>query len=107
MKTINLLILATSMVALLSCSTSNAPLLDNDALVEEQTRSETSQTDSTKQGGVSATITPRETVTEDIVAGEIPYDNGVKNDSIPSDSIPVDSIPKDRISKDRIPKGSN
>lgn len=98
MKKLNLLILATTLVALLSCSTSNAPLLDNDALVEEQTRSETSQTDSTKQGGVSSTITPRETVTEDIVAGEIPYDNGVKNDSIPSDSIPVDSIPKDRIS---------
>ena len=94
MKKLNLLILATTLVALLSCSTTNAPLLDNDALVEEQTRSETSQTDSTKEGGVSATITPRDTVSEDIVAGEIPYDNGVKNDTIPCDSIPRDSIKK-------------
>lgn len=98
MKNVKFLIFTASIVALLSCSTTNAPSFDDDALVEEQTRSETSQTDSTKGGGVSATITPRDTVTEDIVAGEIPYDNGVKNDSIPSDSIPVDSIPKDRIS---------
>lgn len=107
MKNVKFLIFTASIVALLSCSTTNAPLLDDDALVEEQTRSETSLNDSSKGGGVSATITPRDTVTEDIVAGEIPYDNGVKNDSIPNDTIPVDSIPKDRISKDIIHKGLN
>lgn len=99
MKKINLLLLATTLVALLSCSTTNAPLLDGDSLVEQQTIGETSQTDSTKGGGVSIKVTPRDTLTEDIVAGEVPYDNGLKNDSIPNDSIPNDSIPKDSIPK--------
>ena len=97
MKNVKFLIFTASIVAILSCSTTNAPSFDDDALVEEQTRSETSQTDSTKGGGVSATITPRDTVTEDIVAGEIPYDNGVKNDSISCDSIPSDSIPTNEL----------
>ena len=106
MKNVKFLIFTASIVALLSCSTSNAPLLDDDALVEEQTRSETSLNDSSKGGGVSATITPRDTVKADVVATEVPKDD-VKNDSIPNDTIPVDSIPKDRISKDIIHKGLN
>ena len=106
MKTINLLILATSMVALLSCSTSNAPLLDDDALVEEQTRSETSLNDSSK-GGVEATKGHWIVVTDSVSATEVPCDDKSRNDSIPCDTVPKDSIPKDKISKDRIPKGLN
>lgn len=97
MKTINLLILATLMVALLSCSTTNAPSLDDDTLFEDQTRSETSQTDSTKEG-VSATKGNWIVVCDTIEATEIPKDEG-RNDSIPNDNIPNDSIPKDSIPK--------
>ena len=96
MKNVKFLIFTAFIVVFLSCSTSNAPLLDDDALVEEQTRSETSQTDSTKGGGVSATITPRDTVKADVVATEVPKDD-VKNDSISCDSIPSDSIPTNEL----------
>ena len=96
MKNVKFLIFTASIVALLSCSTTNAPSFDDDALVEEQTRSETSQTDSTKGGGVSATITPRDTVKADVVATEVPKDD-VKNDSISCDSIPSDSIPTNEL----------
>ena len=96
MKNVKFLIFTASIVALLSCSTTTAPSFDDDALVEEQTRSETSQTDSTKGGGVSATITPRDTVKADVVATEVPKDD-VKNDSISCDSIPSDSIPTNEL----------
>ena len=99
MKNVKFLIFTASIVALLSCSTTNPPSLDDDdTLFDEQTRGKTSQNDSTKGGGVSATITPRETVSVDVVATEIPKDEG-KNDTIPNDSIPNDSIPKDSIPK--------
>ena len=93
MKKINLLILATSLVALLSCSTTNPPSLDDDSSLDSQTRgSETSQNDST-DGGVSATKTDWIVISDTIVATEVPKDEA-KNDSIPNDTIPNDSIPK-------------
>ena len=96
MKKINLFIIATSIVGLLSCSTTNAPLLDDDTLFEEQTRGEISQNDSTKGGGVNTTFTVWTTVSDTIVATEVPKDD-VKNDSIPCDSIARHSIPTNEL----------
>ena len=89
MKTFKWFILATSTVALLSCSTNYAPSIDDDSSLDSQTRgSETSQNDST-DGGVNATIMPRDTITVDIIATEVPKDEA-KNDSIPNDSTKID-----------------
>ena len=93
MKTFKWFILATSTVALLSCSTNYAPSIDDDSSLDSQTRgSETSQNDST-DGGVSATKTDWIVISDTIVATEVPKDEA-KNDSIPNDTIPNDSIPK-------------
>ena len=106
MKNVKFLIFTAFIVVFLSCSTTNAPSFDDDALVEEQTRSETSLNDSSK-GGVEATKGHWIVVTDSVSATEVPCDDKSRNDSIPCDTVPKDSIPKDKISKDRIPKGLN
>ena len=90
MKTFKWFILATSTVALLSCSTNYAPSIEDDSSLDIQTRgSETSQNDST-DGGVSATFDDWVVVISDtIVATEVPKDEA-KNDSIPNDSTKID-----------------
>ena len=92
MKNVKFLIFTASIVALLSCSTSNAPLLDDDALVEEQTRSETSLNDSSK-GGVEATKGHWIVVTDSVSATEVPCDDKSRNDTIRKDSVPKDKLP--------------
>lgn len=90
MKNVKFLIFTAFIVVFLSCSTNYAPSIDDDSSLDSQTRgSETSQNDST-DGGVNATIMPRDTITVDIIATEVPKDEA-KNDSIPNDSIPNDS----------------
>ena len=92
MKNVKFLIFTASIVAILSCSTTNAPSFDDDALVEEQTRSETSQTDSTK-GGVEATKGHWIVVTDSVSATEVPCDDKSRNDTIRKDSVPKDKLP--------------
>lgn len=89
MKTFKWFILATSTVALLSCSTNYAPSIEDDSSLDIQTRgSETSQNDSTDVG-VSATKTDWIVISDTIVATEVPKDEA-KNDSIPNDSTKID-----------------
>lgn len=83
MEIFNWFILATSIVALLSCNTNYAPTIEDAPLFDSPTRGETTQNDSSEGGGLGTTITPRDTISEDIVVTE----NEVKNDSVPSDSI--------------------
>ena len=88
MKTFKCFILATSTVALLSCSTNYAPSIEDDSTLESQTRGESSQNDST-DGGVSATKTDWVVVSDSVEATEVPKDEA-KNDSIPNDSTKID-----------------
>ena len=92
MKNVKFLIFTAFIVVFLSCSTSNAPLLDDDALVEEQTRSETSLNDSSK-GGVEATKGHWIVVTDSVSATEVPCDDKSRNDTIRKDSVPKDKLP--------------
>ena len=90
MKTFKWFILATLVAALFSCSKNYNDTLEEEDSLDSQTRGETSQNDSTAGGGVNTTFTDWTTVSDTIVATEVPVDD-VKNDSIPSDSIPNDS----------------
>ena len=75
MKTIKWFILATSIIALLSCSTNYTPSLDDDPTFDVDTRSDTTKTDTTNTDGVGGTITD--------------WDDGGKAD------ITMDEVPKD------------
>ena len=92
MKNVKFLIFTASIVAILSCSTTNAPSFDDDALVEKQTRSETSLNDSSK-GGVKATKGHWIVVTDSVSATEVPCDDKSRNDTIRKDSVPKDKLP--------------
>ena len=105
MKKINTFIIATSIVALLSCSKTNVPSLEDDALLDEQTRSEaTADAENENYGVTGIAVIPREEVEIDPI--HISPDEKPKNDTIPCDTIPADTIPFDSIPKDRIGKGS-
>lgn len=87
MKKKYLFIMLAALAILFSCSKTNNPL--GDALLDDQTRSETSG-----GGGIGATIVPRTKVHITAIATEV-LDDEVENDTIPSDTIPTDTIPND------------
>ena len=63
MKKINTFIIATSIVALLSCSKTNVPSLEDDALHDDQTRSEaTADAENENYGVTGIAVIPREEV---------------------------------------------
>ena len=103
MKIFKTLLVAAAVIALLSCSETNHPHIDNEAELQNQTRGETTDGEGeVSEVGMSAIITDnRESV-------DVPPINLVPNeaetDTIPSeelrnDSIPTDSIPNDSTSK--------
>ena len=89
MKKKYLFTMLVAVAVLLSCSKANVPSLEDDALLDDQTRSETSG-----GGGIGATIVPRTKVHITAIATEV-LDDEVENDTIPSDTIPTDTIPND------------
>lgn len=96
MKIFKWFILATLVAALFSCSKSYNDTIEEEDSLDTQTRGETSKNDTTAGGGVNTTFTDWVTVSDTIVATEVPKDD-VKSDSIPNDSIPSDSIPKNKL----------
>lgn len=74
MKTIKWFILATSIVALLSCSTNYAPSLDDEPTFDGDTRSDTTAT-KTDTTGVSGIITDWDDGGKaDITMDEVPFE---------------------------------
>ena len=94
MKILKWFILVASMIAFITCSKNQPETFDGEVPLEAQSRGVSSQNDSAEGGGMGATIVPRDTLTVDIVANEVPKDE-VKNDSIPNDSIQDDSKKKE------------
>ena len=103
MKKKYLFTMLVAVAVLLSCSKTNVPSLEDDALLNDDTRSESSNGGG---GGMGASITPRTVVKDTLTLTEVPKDKEEKKDDIPSDTIPTDTIPLDSIPKDRITKNS-
>ena len=72
MNKLKLFILATSIVAFLSCSSNHTPVLDDDATFDGNTRSDNTQNDTTKNNGTGTDISDWENGgVEDITANEV------------------------------------
>lgn len=91
MKKIKFFLIAASIVAFISCSKNHTEIVDEETSLELQSRGNSSQNDSTEDGGVKGTVAPwTDNQIDDCVATEVPKDEA-KKDSIPNDSIPSDS----------------
>ena len=94
MKKFKTLLVAVPFIAFLSCSKTNGPSIDEELLLNDQTRSETTES----SGGMTVIINDNreKIVIPPIFIYPIQEENDtIANEELPNDSIPNDSIPND------------